>query len=210
MKTTFQINNDPKKRTLINKGFKAFANNQYKTALRYFSDALLLDKDDLGARIGLLLADIASDFPREAHGFCEFYQAMLVANPRSARTKVQKQILELIDSFDSGLNNMSGAINEEDTIRVESIDGILYEDFKKMSLKQGFKEAFENLMFSSKIVFTGKRDFYDFLELLVENDYCEMSINYIENIQNIYFYDVKINKILEKAIKKQSENTKRD
>lgn len=210
MKTTFQINNDPKKRTFINKGFKAFGNNQYKLALNYFSEALLLDKDDLGAKIGLLLSDIASDFPREAHGFCEFYQAMLVANSRSSKVKVQKQILELINSFDSGLNKMSGAINDEDAVRAESIDGILYKDFKQMSLKQGFKEAFENLMFSSKIIFTGKKDFYDFLELLVENDYCEMSINYIENIQNIYFYDININKILWKAIKKQNENTKRN
>ncbi|PAF43452.1 histidine kinase [Helicobacter sp. 11S03491-1] len=208
METRFQINNNPQKRTLIHRGFKAFINGDYKLALGFFSDALLLDKDDLNAKIGLLLSDMAIDFPKEAHGLHDLYQTMSNTQPRSAKAKIQKQILELIHSFDAGLNKMSGLLYDEDATKADSIDGILYKDFKKMCQNHNFKETFQNLMFSTKIVFTNKNDFYDFLDLLVENDFYEMSINYIENMHNITAYDKKINEILRKAVEKQSENTK--
>ncbi|PAF51652.1 histidine kinase [Helicobacter sp. 13S00477-4] len=205
---TFEINNNPKKRTLIQKGFKAFNNEDYKNALKFFSEAIFLDQDDLETKIGLLLSDMANDFPTEAYGFYEFYQSMLSTQPRSAREKIQKQILELIASFDTNLNKISYALKNEDSVKAESIDGILFADFKKMCDKHDFKEVFQNLMFSTKIIFTHKDDFYNFLDLLVENDFYEMSISYIENMRNMIFYDKKINEILRKAAKKQSENTK--
>ncbi|PAF46779.1 histidine kinase [Helicobacter sp. 12S02634-8] len=208
MEATFQINNNPKKRTFIYKGFKAFSNGAYQNALFFFSQALFLDKDDLNAKIGLLLADIAMDFPKEAYGFYELYQNLLNSQPRAARAKVQHQILDLIKSFDSNLNKLSDLFYDEDSIKADSIDGILYKDFKKLTKNKNFKKTFQSLMFSTKIIFTNKNDFYDFLELLIENDLYEMSISYIENIQNLTFYDNKINKILQKAAQKQSENTK--
>ncbi|PAF48924.1 histidine kinase [Helicobacter sp. 12S02232-10] len=208
MENAFQINNNPKKRTLIYKGFKAFANGEYKKALFFFSEALFLDKDDLNAKIGLLLSDMATDFPREAYGFYELYQNLINTQPRAARTKVQKQILDIIKSFDANLNKMSNLIYDEDSIKAESIDGILYKDFKQMCQNKNFKEIFQNLMFSTKIIFTSKNDFYDFLDLLVENDFYEMSISYIENMRSFTLYDKKINEILQKAVEKQSENTK--
>ncbi|MDO7253746.1 histidine kinase [Helicobacter cappadocius] len=202
MQTNFQINNDPKKRTLIKKGFKAFVNQEYKIALRFFSDALFLDKDDLSARIGLLLSDMAMDFPREAYGFYELYETMTNTQPRVARAKIQHQILELINSFDANLDKMSTVISNEDNAEAENIDGILYPDFKKICQNKNFKEVFENLIFSTKIVFTNKNDFYDFLDLLVENNFYEMSISYIENMPGVAIYDTKIRKILQKAVNK--------
>ncbi|PAF53000.1 histidine kinase [Helicobacter sp. 13S00482-2] len=202
METSFQINNDPKKRTLIKKGFKLFANQDCKAALRLFSDALFLDKDDLSAKIGLLLSDMAMDFPKEAYGFYELYETMLAAQPRAARTKIQRQILELINSFDSNIDKMSTMVSNEDNIEAENIDGILYPDFKKICQNDNFKEVFENLIFSTKIIFTSKNDFYDFLDLLVENDFYEMSLSYIENMPSVAIYDEKIRQILQKAVDK--------
>ncbi|PAF45105.1 histidine kinase [Helicobacter sp. 11S02596-1] len=202
MENTFQINNNPKKRTLINKGFKAIGNGAYKSALFLFSEALFLDKDDLSAKIGLFIADMAMEFPREASGFYELYQNLIDTQPRAKRTKVQKQILELIDSFDANLNKMAHILYDEDAFKAESIDGILYRDFKQMCQNKNFKEIFQNLMFSSKIIFTNKNDFYDFLELLVENGFYEMAISYIENMRHFTLYDKKINEILQKAVRK--------
>lgn len=202
METNFQINNDPKKRTLIKKGFKAFSNAEYKIALGLFSDALFLDKDDLGAKIGLLLSDMATDFPNEAHGFFQLYETMTNTQPRAAKLKIQHQVLDLIHSFDNNLNKMCNILQDEDNAQAENIDGILYRDFKKMCQEKNFKEIFENLMFSTKIIFTNKNDFCDFLDLLVENNFYEMSINYIENMPTIAMYDKKINQILKKAVDK--------
>lgn len=202
METNFQINNDPRKRTLIKKGFNAFINGEYKSALGLFSDALFLDKDDMGAKIGLLLSDMATDFPNEANGFYQLYETMLKSQPRSARLKIQYQVLDLIHSFDNNLNKMCSILQDEDNAQAENIDGILYRDFKKMCQEKNFKEVFENLMFSTKIVFTNKNDFCDFLDLLVENNFYEMSLDYIENMPIVAMYDKKINQILQKAMDK--------
>lgn len=202
METNFQINNNPRKRTLIRKGFEAFSNGEYKIALGLFSDALFFDKNDLSAKIGLLLSDMAVDFPSEAHAFFQLYATMVNTQPRVEKLKIQHQVLDLIHSFDNNLNKMCNILQDEDNAQAENIDGILYQDFKKMCQKKNFKEIFENLMFSTKIIFRNKNDFCDFLDLLVENNFCEMSIDYIESMPTITMYDKKINQILKKAVDK--------
>lgn len=206
----FQINNDPKKRTFITRGFKAFNNEDYKNALMFFGEALFLDKDDLNAKIGLLLSDLALDFPKQAHTFYDTYQTLLSTQPRSAKEKIQRQILDLLNAFDIDLNKKLSIIQDEDNTKVDSINGILYADFKKIIQKTDFKETFQNLMFSTKIVFTNKNDFIDFLDLLTENGLYDMSLSYIENLNQIAIYDPKLNKILQKVIEKKNENTKTD
>ncbi len=61
-------------------------------------------------------------------------------------------------------------------------DGIIYEDFLDlMNTKGSFKKAFEDIMFSTKIIIDEKDDFIDFVNLLIENDFKDMALNYVEN-----------------------------
>ncbi|CBG39897.1 Putative hypothetical protein [Helicobacter mustelae 12198] len=189
--------NNPKKRILLRKGFTFFETRNYKDAMSYFTEALELDKEDLEARIGVLLTDLAADFPNEAHGFYELYQTMLSSNPRSLREKIQQNILDGIKSFDNGLEKLSAVFfDAQKDLKAEQIDGILYKDFKEMYECKGFKETFENLLFSTKIVFTNKEDFYEFLNTLLDYGYSEFCLQYIESMRSAIFYDAYLEQIL--------------
>lgn len=192
---------NPKKRILIRKGFEHFESKQYQSAMQLFSDALRLDENDLEAKIGVLLTDMASDFPNESHGFYELYQTMLDNNPRSLRQKVQQSILESIKSFDNGLEKLSAIFfDEQKDIKAEQISGIFYSDFKAICESKSFKEAFENLLFSTKIIFTQKEDFYSFLNDLLDNGYAEYCLQYVESMREIVFYDPKLEAILKRLV----------
>jgi hypothetical protein len=92
--------------------------------------------------------------------------------------------------------------------RLEFEDGILYSDFKKL-LDEGadFKETFENIMFSTKVLITQKEDFIDFLEKLIENGFSEMALAYLENALSLYPTDKVLAKLLKKLVQgKRIEN----
>ncbi|GAA7030561.1 hypothetical protein AOH445_04080 [Helicobacter pylori] len=191
-----------KKRALIKDGFLAFKQAHYAEALRLFSEVLFLDKDNQKAKIGALLSDIAKDFPKEAHSFYELYQNLIAMQKRSLKHQAEEQIINLIASFDEGLNQMAEKIDAQISQKSEELNGILYADFKRLSLERDFKEAFEDLMFSSRVIFDNKEDFYEFLKELNHYGYYELAINYIENMhEDSFIYDKFLRSLLEDALK---------
>lgn len=194
---------DTRTRQAINKNnkraFDLFTSKQYVKAFRLFSHNLTLDSDNLESTIGVLLSDMAQDFEEQATGIYEYYQILLTQE--ISKRNAQKQILETIKGFDQSTNKIFDMLKTLENLRAESIDGILYQDFKKIALeKLSFKEAFEDLMYSTKIIFTNKHDFYEFLHELVDNNYQEISMDYIESIRRNVAYDGELEQILEKVV----------
>ncbi|AFI03583.1 hypothetical protein [Helicobacter cetorum] len=193
-----------KKRALIKNAFLAFKKKHYSKALRLFSEALYLDEEDNKAKIGALLSDIALDFPKEAHSFYELYQNLISMQKRSLKHQAEEQILSLIASFDEGLNKMAEALEAQASQKGEELNGILYADFKRLFKERGFKEAFEDLMFSTRIIFDNKEDFYEFLGYLNQYGYYELAINYIEGmheLHGVHIYDPFLCNLLKDALK---------
>lgn len=193
MRTRQTINKNNKK------AFEFFASKQYSKAFSLFSHNLTLDSQNLESTIGVLLSDMAQDFEEQAIGIYEYYQILLAQE--ISKHNVQKQILETIKGFDQSTNHVFEMLKAIENLRAESIDGILYQDFKKIALeKLNFREAFEDLMYSTKIIFTNKHDFYEFLHELVDNDYQEISMDYIESIRRNIAYDGELEQILQKVV----------
>ena len=104
------------------------------------------------------------------------------------------------------LHNMDGSLEELGRVfaqplrdRLEFEDGILYSDFKKIVVDGAdFRETFENIMFSTRVIITQKDDFVDFLDRLIENDFAEMALTYLENALSIYPSDKLLRKLLKK------------
>ena len=175
----------PQKRKLIKKGFDALSERRYLGAMKFFSEALSLDSGDLEAKIGVLIADIATDFPKKAEVFNELYHILLSTIPRAGRVDLQRQMLDLLSSFDEGLSEISQTMQKEENLESEVLDGVAYKDFQKMCETKGFKEVFENLIFSTKVIFTSREDFYTFLKDLIENGFENIALSYIEDMPQI-------------------------
>lgn len=166
------------------RAFALFIQKQYKQAFELFSHNLQLDSENTESLIGLLLADMAQDFEEQALGIYEYYQILL--SQEISKTKARAQILKTIQSLDKSTNKIFSFLRGIENLRADAIDGILYQDFKRIA-KDNFKRAFEDLIFSTKIIFTNKGDFYEFLNQLVENDYQDMSLEYIESLKKKYY-----------------------
>lgn len=192
---------DARTRQTINKNnkkaFEMFAQRRYKKAFEMFAYNLSLEPNNTESTIGVLLSDIAQDFEEQALGLYEYYQVLL--SSKVSKNKARSQILKTIESFDKSTNSIFSVLRQIEHLKADSVEGILYEDFKHIVQESSFKEAFEDLIFSTKIIFTNKSEFYEFLSALVENDYQDISLEYIESLKKHILYDSEIEKILQKV-----------
>lgn len=168
----------------------AFNKRQYLYVLEILSYAQILldclnEKESLHLNMLGTLADMALEYEDEARALFEYYQVIY----NKSNQEAEKVILEMIENFDKNLYALNLAIWSLQEAEVDKNDGILYEDFEIHSAKVGFKEAFEDLMFSSKIIFTNKNEFLFFVRNLVKFGFEDIAINYFENAGNLLFYD---------------------
>ena len=76
-------------------------------------------------------------------------------------------------------------MQKEENLESEILDGVAYKDFQKMCETKSFKEVFEDLIFSTKVIFTSREDFYTFLKDLIENGFENIALSYIEDMPQI-------------------------
>ncbi len=172
------------------KAQQAFNKRRYEEALQLLSYAhAFVDsrntKELLQIKALSAICDMALEHEDEARALFEYYKVIRKKN----RQGTEEAILGMIEHFDMNLYAISLAISHFQDLEVDKNDGILYEDFTELSKKIGFKEAFVDLMFSSKIIFTDKNDFLFFIKDLVKHGFKEIAINYFENAGNMLFYD---------------------
>ncbi len=192
----FQQTNIMTKKLLQKKGAKALLSSNFQSAFYLFESAFWLDTNDLDSKIGLYLADMGMDFGQEAVGIYEFYQSILASEKRSNKYRVQRMILSLIEAFDNKTHKLSKAMQHSKNVAMESYDAINYADIKVMLKTKGFKEIYSGLPVNTKLVFGQKSDFYEFLSLLVQHDYIEALLHYIDALPR---YDIELIPLIEAA-----------
>lgn len=193
------------KKLLQKKGAKALLSGSFQSAFYLFERAFWLDTHDLDSRIGLYLADMGIDFGQEAVGIYEFYQSILASEKRSNKQRVQRMILSLIEAFDNKTHNLSKAVQRSKTEAMDSYDAMSYADIKALLKTKDFKEIYSRLPLNTKLVFGEKGDFYEFLSLLVQNDYIEALLHYIDSLPR---YDMELIPLIEAANNKLLEKNK--
>lgn len=187
-----------KPRFILQRAKKAFLSNKYDVATKLFNDVIVDNPDNKEAKLGLLLCDMANDNEEQAHKLFEYYE--LTKSQKVANA--EEGIINLINILDKNTNYFVSLLNDYEEAQVNDIDGILYSDFKKLVKDNNdFKKIFEYAMFSTKIVFTNKSDFYEFLNLLIDNGMSNISMQYIENLSSDITSDNEMQKIIKRALK---------
>ncbi|MBR7047868.1 MAG: hypothetical protein IKI43_05870, partial [Campylobacter sp.] len=88
-------------------------------------------------------------------------------------------------------------------------NSISYKEFREILGKTGdFKQVLEGVMFSSSITIESKDEMLNFLENLVENDFIDISLRYIEDFSWVFTDDLKFNKLIEKIKNNENSNSK--
>ncbi len=182
----------------LTKAKESFNKAEYKSALEKFAIVLQNYPNSKEAYNGVILSEMAMSGEGGAEALFDYYEIL------KEDDKEQADIImsEILQNMDGTLEKLSEIFADPLRERLEFEDGILYSDFKQL-LKEGapFKETFENIMFSTRVMITQKEDFIDFLDKLIEHDFAEMALTYLENALSVYPSDKLLYKLLKKLAK---------
>jgi len=177
---------------------ESFSKSDYKKALEKFATVLQNFPNSKEAYNGVILSEMAMSGEGGAEALFDYYEIL------KEEDKEQADIImsEILKNLDGTIESLSDIFTEPIRDRLEFEDGILYQDFKKIVEEtENFKETFENIMFSTRVIITQKEDFVDFLENLIENDFTEMALTYLENALAAYPNELVLRKLLKKLAK---------
>jgi tetratricopeptide (TPR) repeat protein len=161
----------------------SFFKREYKKALFNYALALKQEPDDKESRIGAMLSDMAEDREDEAVALFEYYETTKSLGQDSADDMIE----QIIDGVDTSSDYLTQLLDGLEAHIITMEDGIEYKDFLELAkMKDSFKKTLEDIMFSTKIIIHRKEDFIDFVNLLIENGYKDLALNYIENALAYY------------------------
>ncbi|MBN2783135.1 MAG: hypothetical protein JXQ66_07850 [Campylobacterales bacterium] len=179
----------------LSQASKSFSKSDYKRALEKYAAVLQDYPHSKEAYNGVILSEMALSGESGAEALFDYYEIL----KEEDRENADEIISDLLENMDGAIEKLSEMLLSPLAQSLEGEDGILYEDFKKI-LDDGaeFKETFENIMFSTRVIITKKNDFIDFLDKLIEHNFSEMALSYLESALNVYPNDKSLIRLLEK------------
>ena len=176
----------------------SFSQADYQKALDKFAAVLQSYPNSKEAYNGVILSEMALSGDGGAEALFDYYE-ILREEDQEAADNIMGDILK---NMDGTLEKLGEIFAEPLRDRVELENGILYQDFKAIiDGGESFQDTFENIMFSTKVIITEKVDFIDFLDKLIEHNYTEMALTYLENALSIYPADKSLRDLLRKLSK---------
>jgi len=183
---------------ILSQAKDSFTKSEYKIALDKFATVLQNYPNSKEAYNGVILSEMAMSGESGAEALFDYYEILKDEDKESADSIME----EILSNLNGSLEKLSEVFAEPLRNRLELEDGILYQDFITiLNTGVSFKETFENIMFSTRVIITEKDDFIDFLDKLIENDFAEMALTYLENALSIYPSDRLLHKLLKKLSK---------
>jgi tetratricopeptide (TPR) repeat protein len=170
---------------LLQRAEHQFLQGDYAKALRSYG-LILRDYPTLDeAKIGVYLSDLGIESEEEAQALFDYYQMI-----KSEKENAVDIIDGLIENLDSSKHKLQELLVEPLEEQIEYGDGIRYSDFQELVKNRGsFKETFEDIMFSTKVVITNKDEFIDFVTQLANEGFDEMALGYLDASANLFGND---------------------
>ncbi len=161
---------------------KLFLEKHYKEALDMYAIVLAQDSSNTEAYIGALLSDLGFEFREDAQVLYYYYQSI-----KDSSENIKSTIEQLIDNL---IRTTTEDIFQLIDADLTMYDGIDYEDFLSLvEEKDNFKEAFEDAIFSTKVIISKKWQFIDFIKKLTDNGYYSVALDYLETHAPTYNND---------------------
>ncbi len=178
----------------------SFSKSDYKNALEKFAVVLQDFPNSKEAYNGVILSEMALSGEGGAEALFDYYEVLKDEDKEQA----DKIMSDILQTMDGTVEKLSEIFAEPFLEKLEYEDGILYKDFKDIVDRgASFKETFENIMFSTRVIITQKEDFIDFLDNLIEHGFEEMALSYLENALSVYPSDELLRKLLKKLAKSE-------
>lgn len=176
------------KTRLLQQAEAFFLKGEYKNALQAYGLLLKQNPTFDEAKVGVFLSDFGLESEDEAQALFDYYHAI-----KDEQSDAVRVIEDIIESFDASKNTMSELLAQHSKTQVEYEDGILYSDFQALiKSRGGFRQAFEDIMFSTKVIITEKADFIDFITKLSQEGFEEMALGYLDSTASAFGNDQQV------------------
>ncbi len=186
------------KHKILSEAKDYFSKSDFKNALEKFAMVLQNFPNSKEAYNSVILSEMALSGEGGAEALFDYYEILKEEDKETANAIMS----DILENMDGSLEKLSEVFAQPLRDRLEFEDGILYKDFKAIiDDGESFKETFENIMFSTRVIITQKEDFIDFLDNLIEHDFAEMALTYLENALSVYPSDKLLLKLLKKLSK---------
>ena len=173
---------------LLQRAEHKFLNGDYANALLSYG-LILKDYPSLDeAKIGAYLSDLGAESEDEAQALFDYYQII-----KTEKENAVDIINGLIENLDSSKQMIQELLLDPLNEQVEYGDGIGYTDFLNLVESRGsFKRTFEDIMFSTKVVITDKKEFIDFVTSLAKEGFDDMALDYLDATTPLFGNDQEV------------------
>ncbi len=169
---------------LLQRAEVEFLQGNFVNALRSYG--LILKDNPLleEAKIGVYLSDLGVENKEEAQALFDYYQ--IIKNEKENAAEIIDSLITTLDTSKLEIHRLLDPVDEQ----FEYGDGIRYSDFLSLVKDRGnFKQAFEDIMFSTKVVITDKDEFIDFVTKLSKEGFDEMALGYLDATSHLFGND---------------------
>jgi len=189
---------------LLTEAENLFNKENYEKALYNYSTILQENPSNRRAKILAILTEMVMNKEDGASGLYDYYTILQsedsVEDPESI-------IESIIETMDSQSFELSKVLEEPIKNQLLYEDGITYEDFKEFAVKEkGFKRAFEDIVFTTKVIITERNDLIDFLNNLLRYGFYSVALCYLESALKTFPNDKKLQYLFNKIVKDREES----
>jgi tetratricopeptide (TPR) repeat protein len=173
----------------LKKAHSYFSSKDYDKALFLYSQVASLDPKNIEYQLYCIFCDIGFDSDEKAQSLHDYF---LIAKDKDFDGAVA-YVQNVINAYDGDNEKMMDLVKDISTTSIESLNAIDYKDFMELVKERGsFKEAYQDIMFSTKVAITTKEDLIDFIDKLIENNFNKTAYSYLDGFNQYFAYDEKL------------------
>jgi len=173
--------------TLLTRAEEQFTSGKYENALRTYGQLLTEYPSHSDAQVGVYLCDIGLESAEEAQALFDYYQ--IIKNEQENAGEV---MVNLLTTLDVSQGQVAEILNSHGD-KAEYKDGIGYEDFLQFIDDRGdFRLAFEDIMFSTRVILKNKEEYILFITKLIEKEQIELATQFLDSLSNSFANDQEI------------------
>jgi tetratricopeptide (TPR) repeat protein len=166
---------------LLTRAEEQFSLGKYESALTTYGLLLKEYPTHGDAKIGAFLCDIGMESGEEAQALYDYYQ--IIKKEQDDAGEVMTNLISTLDNTKDQIGQLLSPVEE----RVDYQDGIGYKDFLAFVESRGdFNRAFEDVMFSTKVILKGKNEYIDFITQLINQGQHNLAEQFLDSMSSAF------------------------
>ena len=180
---------------ILKQAHSYFTDKKYDKALFLYSQVISTQPTNIEYQLFCLFCDIAYEDEEKAQSLFDYF---IIAKDKDFKEAV-KYITDIINAHDGDNEKIMSLVKDISDTSIESLNAIEYKDFMKLVQNRGsFKEAYQDIMFSTKVAITTKDELVDFIDKLIENNFNKTAQTYLDGFNEFFSYDKELTQLYEK------------